>query len=230
LVPPASAADLKGAPGFLAEAAGDGPGLWTGIYAGLSAGYGAGDSEAQEINGPRNYIADFDGAIGSAHIGWQKQFGHFVGGVEFDVGYMGLGSSITREVTGGSVTSGADFGAYAALSARMGVLLHSTLLVYGRAGVAVADVDASTVQTCADASLCGGAQTTPISEAKVESPAWGLLLGAGLERHLSRHWSARLEYQFIGFREELALPEIDGPGWNHDMDVHAVSAGLSYRF
>ena len=82
--------------------------IWTGAYAGLNGGYATGDSDAQEINGPRNFIADFDGAIGSAHIGWQKQSGRLVGGVEFEAGYLGTGSSITRDVTGGHVTSGAS--------------------------------------------------------------------------------------------------------------------------
>lgn len=59
---------------------------------------------------------------------------------------------------------------------------------------------------------------------------WGLLLGAGVERKLAGNWSARLEYQFIDFRDELVLPPIDGPGWEHDVDVHAVKFGLSYRY
>jgi hypothetical protein len=32
---------------------------WTGSYAGINIGYAAGDSQAREINGPREYIADF---------------------------------------------------------------------------------------------------------------------------------------------------------------------------
>lgn len=78
--------------------------------------------------------------------------------------------------------------------------------------------------------VCARAQSTAVSRAELDSPAWGLLLGAGVERRLDRHWTARLEYRFMTFREELALPAIDGPGWEHNIDVHSVSFGLSYRF
>lgn len=88
--------------------------------------------------------------------------------------------------------------------------------------------DASEV-TC-DATLCNGAQTTSVSEATTKSPTWGVLLGAGLEQKFNDRWSGRLEYRYMDFRKELALPAIDGPGWNQHVDVHALSIGLSYRF
>jgi hypothetical protein len=34
----------------------------------------------------------------------------------------------------------------------------------------------------------------------------------------------------MSLRKELALPAIDGPGWNNQVDVHALKLGLSYRF
>lgn len=226
----AIAADLKGMPTSGLVSVGERPSIWNGLYAGVGAGYASGDSDAQEINGPRNYIANFDGAAGFVYVGWQKQLGRLVGGVELAAGYLGVGSHVTRDVTGGSIASGADFGAYGSLSARLGLLATPTLLLYARGGVALADVDAATVQTCSDGTLCGGAQTTSVSEARSDSPTWGLLLGTGLEKQLTNKWTARLEYQYFDFREELALPPIDGPGWNQDADIHAVSAGLSYRF
>ena len=94
----------------------------------------------------------------------------------------------------------------------------------------VAELDARTKQTCTGPDLCGGAQTTVVSSADANSPTWGLLLGAGVEWQLQGRWTGRLEYQFINFRDELALPAVDGPGWEHDINVHAVKFGLSYRF
>jgi outer membrane immunogenic protein len=203
--------------------------IWTGFYAGGSVNFGRGDVEATEVNGPRNYIADFGNTSVSGHIGWQRQWARLVGGVELEAGYLGMGSSITRDVTGGTITSGTDIGAYGALSGRMGMLVTPSLLAYGRAGVVLGDINGKTTQTC-DAGLCGGAQSSAVSEAKTTSPSWGVLLGAGLEHQFSSHWSGRVEYKFMGFRQELALPAIDGPGWNHDVNVHAVSVGLSYKF
>lgn len=202
---------------------------WTGFYAGGSLNLGRGSNEATEINGPRTYVTDFEATYFSGHFGWQRQWARLVGGIELEAGYLGMGSSVTRDVTGGSITSGTDIGAYGALSGRMGFLLTPSLLAYGRAGVALADVNGKTTQSC-DATLCGGAQSTPVSEATTKSPSWGVLLGAGLEHQFTSRLSARLEYKYMDFRTELALPAIDGPGWNHGTDVHSVSIGLSYKF
>lgn len=202
---------------------------WTGAYVGGSLNFGRGSNEAAEVNGARDYMTDFGAAYGAGHIGWQRQWARLVGGIELEAGYLGMGSTVTRDVTGGSITSGTDIGAYGALSGRMGVLLTPTLLLYGRAGVALADINGKTTQTC-DAGLCGGAQSTTVSEAKTKSPSWGLLVGAGLEHQFSSHWSGRIEYKYMDFRKELALPAVDGPGWNHGVDVHSLSLGISYRF
>lgn len=229
--PGAFAADLGGpSVASMKDDPPNSPSIWAGPYYGIGIGYGGGDSEAREINGPRNFITSFDGLTGSAHVGWQRQFGRVILGGEFEAGYLGMGSSITRDVAGGTVTSGADLGAYAALTGRFGVLVRPDWLLYGRAGIVAAELDGHTTQTCTDGTLCGGAQSTAVSRAEADSPAWGLLLGAGVERRLDRHWSARLEYRYMTFRDELALPAIDGPGWEHNIDVHAVSFGLSYRF
>jgi len=203
---------------------------WTGAYAGVSLGYAAGDDEAQEINGPRTYIPEFDGFNGAAHLGWQRQVQNLVAGIEIEGGYLDLGSDVTRDVTGGSITSGADLGAYATVSGRLGVVVDSVWLVYGRAGLVVAELDGKTVQTCTGPDLCGGSQTTAVSSAETEDVSFGLLLGAGLERQFGTKWTGRIDYQFMNFRDELALPKIDGPGWEHEADVHAIKFGLSYRF
>lgn len=222
-------AALASAPSFASEPTLASTPSWTGAYVGGSVNFGRGSNEAAEVNGPRDYITDFGAAYGAGHIGWQRQWARLVGGIELEAGYLGMGSTITRDVTGGSITSGTDIGAYGALSGRMGVLLTPTLLLYGRAGIALADINGKTTQTC-DASLCGGAQSTAVSEAKTKSPSWGVLLGAGLEHQFSSRWSGRVEYKYMDFRKELALPTVDGPGWNHGVDVHSLSVGVSYKF
>jgi opacity protein-like surface antigen len=205
-------------------------GGWSGAYAGVATGYATGDDEAQEINGPRNYIADFGGVAAAGYVGWQYQLQSVVAGLEFEGGYLNLNSNVTRDVTGGEITSGAKLGGYAALTGRVGVLIDPSTLIYGRAGIAIAQLDGQTVQTCTDPGLCGGAQLTPVSVAETSDMSVALVLGAGIERELDRCWTARLDYQFMNFRDELALPPIDGPGWTHEDDVHALKAGLSYRF
>jgi outer membrane immunogenic protein len=153
-----------------------------------------------------------------------------VAGVELEAGYLDLGATVQRDVTGGYVTSGADLGAFAALSGRLGVVMGGSWLAYGRAGLVVAQMQGTTAQTCTGVDLCGGAQSTPVSSATTRDVSFGFLLGAGVEYKLTEHWNGRLEYQFMSLRKELALPAIDGPGWNNQVDVHALKLGLSYRF
>ena len=175
---------------LVGSVAAQGPG-WTGPYAGFSVGYASGDSQAREINGPREYIADFQGATGGLFLGWQRQFQGVVAGVELEAGYLDLGSTVQRDVAGGFVTSGADLGAFAALSGRLGVVLGGSWLAYGRAGLVVAQMQGTTAQTCTGVDLCSGAQSTPVSSATTRDVSFGVLLGAGLEYKLTEHWNGR---------------------------------------
>lgn len=203
---------------------------WSGPYAGIALGYSSGDDEAREINNPRVYIPTFSGITGAAYLGWQKQFDRVVVGVEAGGGYIDGGASQTRDVTGGSITSGATLGAYGSLSARLGYLVHPSWLLFGKGGLVVGKLDGKTVQTCSGPDLCAGTQSTAVSSAPTKSPSRGYLLGVGVEHRVNDKLSATIACQFTGFRKELALPEVDGPGWYHDVDVHAVQLGLTFRF
>jgi outer membrane immunogenic protein len=203
---------------------------WSGPYAGIALGYSSGDDEAREINGPRVYIPTFSGITGAAYLGWQKQFDRVVVGVEAEGGYIDGRASMTRDVIGGSITSGAMLGAYGSLSGRFGYLVHPNWMLFGKSGLVIGELNGKTVQTCSGPDRCAGAQSTAVSSAPTKSPSRGYLLGAGVEHRINDKLSANIAYQFTGFRKELALPEIDGPGWNHDVDVHAIRLGLSFKF
>jgi outer membrane immunogenic protein len=218
-------AGTAAAPAVAQEARG-----WSGPYAGIDVGMTKGDDEAREVNGERFYIAKPDGFSGSAHLGWQRQFGSFVAGIELEGGYVDASGTVTRDVTGGTIVSGAELGAFGALSGRFGVVPAPDWLVFGKVGASLGKLEGSTIQTCTTPSLCDGAQSDPVSAATTESTSLGLLLGAGVERRFSDRWSGRISYQFTGYSKELALPEQDGPGWRHEVDTHAVRLGLSLRF
>jgi outer membrane immunogenic protein len=203
---------------------------WSGAYAGAEIGFGWGTSDAQEINGPRDFKANFDGAVGGGYFGWRRQFGSWVAGPEIGIGSLGLGHFSTHDTAGGTISSGASFGTYASFSGTFGMPVEPSWLLYGRAGAILSELNGKTTQSCTDGTLCNGAQSTTVSEAKTASSSWGLLLGGGVEHRLDERWSARLEYRFIDFGKELALPAIDGPGWNNGLTVQSVNFGLSYRF
>jgi outer membrane immunogenic protein len=199
---------------------------WSGLYGGIHFGLGRGQDEVREVNGPRTFYPDTDGALGGVQIGWQRQFERVVAGGELELGYLGQEGSVTSSDANGTVTSRAELGAYGAVSARAGYLLTPSWLVFARAGITLAAIDAQTDQTCSG----GGCTLTP-SSAATRDHAWAYMFGGGVENALSERWRARLEYQYYDFRRELALPASgSGPGWNHELDLHAIKFGINYRF
>lgn len=199
---------------------------WTGFYGGLSLGYGAGQDAVSEIDSGRRYFPATSGVVAGTQLGWQKQLGRFVVGGELEAGWLGQSGDVRRADDGAALTAEAQLGAYAALSGRLGYLVAPDWLLYGRAGLAVAAIDAETRQTCGSDPGCGN------SRAETRDHAYGFAFGGGVEHALSARWSLRAEYQYLEFRRELALPPggAPGPGWNHRLDVHVAKLGLNYRF
>lgn len=91
------------------------------------------------------------------------------------------------------------------LTARAGYLLNPSTLAYVRGGYTNARVKTT--------------MTTPVARLTENENRDGWLAGAGIERQLMQHTSARLEYRYSD------LSEGDGA-----YDRHRVLAGISYRF
>lgn len=228
---PAAAADRAAAPAPV-----PGPQLpasafaWTGPYAGLFAGYAGGALATDEVNGPRRYQGDSHGFVGGGVVGYQVSMRHYVFGLEAELGHLGAEASVSRAVSGGTVDFDSRVGVYGALAARGGYLVMPDLLVFGRAGVVAAQNDTATTQRCDAAPYCGGAQSEAERRAKADGVTWGGLVGLGAEKAFAGGWSARFDYTYFRFREELALPPTDGPGWRSDADAHTLRVGVSRRF
>lgn len=204
------------------------PGSWSGGYAGLSLGYGGGRDRVSEVNGPRTYFADTRGVLGSLQVGWQRQFAtQWLAGVEVEGGHLGQSGNSSRTDAGSEVRSDAKLEGYGAVSGRVGYIAQPDWLAFGRAGVALAGVSARTTQSC-PSTAC----TLMPASAATRDHTVGLTLGAGVEHAFTNRWVGRIEYQYMRFREELALPEggAPGPGWHHTLDLHALKVGLNYRF
>lgn len=228
---PAGAADLGAAPTPVTA-----PRLpadvfgWTGPYAGLFAGYAGGALATDEVNGPRRYQGDSHGFVGGAVLGYQVSMHRYVFGIEAEIGHLGAETSVNRSVTGGAVAFDSRLGVYGALAARGGYLVTPDLLVFGRAGVVAAQNDTATTQRCDATPYCGGTQSEAERRAEADAVTWGGLVGVGVEKAFVGGWSARLDYSYLRFRDELALPPVDGPGWRSDADAHTLRIGVSRRF
>jgi outer membrane immunogenic protein len=112
------------------------------------------------------------------------------------------------------------------LSGRFGLTWDRTL-VYVKGGVAWADVDYSASLNIGGASIVGSVSDT----------RFGGLLGAGVEHAIGYGWSAKVEYNYIDFRNESynvpVVSNVVGP-FNANVDInqqlHTVKFGLNYRF
>ncbi len=94
------------------------------------------------------------------------------------------------------------------------------LLVYGKGGVAFAQD-----QSCFTDVVGKGAYSTYMRS--------GWTAGAGLEYGLSKNWSAKIEYDYLGFGSRaltFATPTTPSYNSNASLGVQEVKAGLNLRF
>ena len=94
------------------------------------------------------------------------------------------------------------------------------VLVYGKGGVAFADDKSGFTDTFGN-----GANTT--------SMRTGWTAGAGLEYGLTRNWSARVEYDYLGFGSQtlnFSTPTTPSYSSSATLGVQEVKAGLNFRF
>ncbi len=222
-VGPAGAADLTPAPATVPVApVAYAPAAifsWTGFYLGGELGGAfANSSWSDPFTGAVNSFHS-TGFLGGGQIGANYQINRLVLGVEGDFDWTGgmglkgsgldsLGNSIGTSVNWTSTVTG-----------RIGAAFDR-LLLYGKGGVAFAQDQSSFTD------LAGNSAGTTFTRT-------GWTVGAGLEYALSRNWSARIEYDYLGFGPQ-ALNFITATPSSYSssayLNVQEVKAGLNFRF
>jgi len=94
------------------------------------------------------------------------------------------------------------------------------LLVYGKGGVAFAH----DINTLNDIAAC---------MASTDLNRVGWTAGAGLEYAFNQNWTARIEYDYLGFGfETLNLPTPTFPAYSSSasLNVQEVKAGINFKF
>jgi outer membrane immunogenic protein len=189
---------------------------WTGFYIGGNIGGGFADSRwSDPFGGPHNTFND-SGFIGGGQVGYNAQFNWLVLGVEGDFDWTNLKGSGTDSI-GDSINTKTEWTSTA--TGRIGAAFDR-LLVYGKGGVAFAQ-DRSTLND-----VFGGSAST--SQTRT-----GWTAGAGLEYALDRNWSAKVEYDYLGFGSQslnLGTPALPGYTTNASLNVQEVKAGVNYHF
>ena len=232
------------------------PTNWTGFYIGGFAGGAYGRTEigfaGAPTEGSKPYVF---GPLGGGQIGYNYQYpSNWVIGVEGDIGAASIKGGRTAGTITGLDVNGNVVGfspAYftlndktswmATATARLGYALGRTLY-YVRGGAAFED-SSSTAScvlgpTAVLPGIGGGIARACVNQAGFITPGFstssyvrtGYLLGFGSEFDLGKNWSAKTEYNYIGFGSHSALAS-DGTTTLTDKSyISQVKVGVNYKF
>ncbi len=180
---------------------------WSGLYLGAHLGGGLSLTDMKDPFGGSIYgdTVRSPGPLAGGQIGYNWQLGRGLLGVEADASWADLFATETCFAYSGysvSANCRANVSALGSLAARFGWAVgpDAGTLLYGKAGAAwrQSDVDASTNDN-------PGFPTMRESGVR-----WGWMLGAGVERALSRRWSVTAEYDFLSFGDQAFSTPIAG--------------------
>jgi outer membrane immunogenic protein len=243
---------------------------WTGFYAGVFAGYGLDTARAtsssidpitveQDVGvfvtfGQDAYSERIEAPFGGLQAGYNYQVDSFVLGVEGGVAMGGFDKSRGQSTTY-NLSDGADFSNntmdtqtefsldwLTTFAGRLGVDLDGWL-VYGKAGVAVADISATSSSTYALDSNVGQGILGPFPNGEYTSRATheglkaGTVIGLGVEKKLTENVSLGVEYSFINLGNvEVSSAGLlggllgEGGPETFSANLHTVKASLNYHF
>jgi outer membrane immunogenic protein len=188
---------------------------WTGIYVGGHIGGGfVGSSWSDPIAGGSDTFNNL-GFLGGGQIGANAQFNRLVAGLEGDFSWMNLSNGSTDSI-GEKVNTNVQWTSTA--TGRIGAAFDR-LLVYGKGGLALAQDKSSLTNLSGSAASFSFLRT-------------GWTAGAGLEYALSDNWSAKIEYDYLGFGPQSMnfTTPTGSVSTSASLNVQEVKAGVNFRF
>lgn len=190
---------------------------WTGIYFGghIGGGY-AGSSWTDLVPGMSNDTFNDWGFLGGVQAGANVQFNRLVLGAEGDFSWTSLSGNGTDSI-GDKISTNTQW--TSTITGRIGAAFDR-LLVYSKGGLALAQDQSSLTD------LGGNVSTTNLMRT-------GWTAGVGMEYALDDHWSAKIEYDYLGFGSQalnFTTPLLGSVTSNASLDVQEVKAGLNFRF
>jgi outer membrane immunogenic protein len=229
---------------------------WDGFYVGLNGGYSWGRSRTTVdffnnttgafLSGSSDTF-NLNGAIFGGQIGFNRQNGNWVWGLEGDIQWSGQkgDTAFTCSPTGAcnNLTFGAGLNVpvtasfeqklawFATLRGRLGVLVAPTWLAYVTGGLAIGHIETEGV-------LSGfTAASAPTSAAfGYDKTKLGWTVGGGVEGRISGNWTAKLEYIYADYGS------VSGTGllttnviplraeFNSKVTDHVLRVGVNYRW
>jgi len=206
-------------------------GRWDGLYFGAKWGYGFGTMKWRDPRGHYSLSSndvsadsDNDGLLGGIQIGYNKQYGSTVIGIESDVnvgklvGYAACGATVG--VGGSGDTCGNKTDLLASLTGRLGFAAGRSLL-YVKGGGAYSHTQTTVTNY----------SYSPIPPASSSSGRLGWTVGTGFSYAISPHWFVNAEYAYYDFGKQT---HTSGTGANAGsfsigQVQHVASFGLNYR-
>ena len=169
---------------------------WTGCYAGAHVGggnlttNGINTLNSEGVGGSQN--ANGSGAVAGGQLGCNYQDGNWVFGLEGEGYWSGIksnqsitGTGTNPTVTGFGLANNNDF----TIAARAGMTFDRTL-IYGKGGWAFGSYKATGFTH-----FGGGFAEDETAKGTLN----GFMVGAGIEHALTRNWTIKAEYDYIGF-------------------------------
>ena len=222
---------------------------WTGLYAGLHAGHGWADWDGTPVYDPGtgpmagvfhpgSSVIDGNGWLGGGQIGFNRQVGALVWGLEVDGAVSDMEGEKTFTSIGGLYDwkIGTQLDAFGTARLRLGIT-NGPLLFYGTGGVAFGRTTSDLEVTSRDG--FDPAQVTAIGSATQYHVGWAA--GAGIEWAFAPGWSTKLEWVYVdlgtanyrlkgtAYPGTLNLPHTTD-SFESDLNFHTVKMGINYRF
>ena len=190
---------------------------WSGFYAGVHAGALFAASQ-WDLLAPGTDEHTATGFAGGVQIGYQKQWGNMVAGVE--ISYTATDADVSSNTTflGNSAVLSTEVSNLLLVTGRLGYA-NDNLLAYLKAGYASADVDFA---------FAIAAPTLSGSSGEREH---GWTAGVGLEYAIRDNIILGIEYNYIRFNaDERVLAPSTVAASAADIDIQTILARVSFRF
>lgn len=181
---------------------------WAGAYAGFNVGHAWGEFDTSvpaPVSGDPSFSGD--GVLGGFQIGYNKQLGSLVIGVEGDLQASGNEGSTSYPGGGSSTTATLDW--FSTARGRIGYAFDKTM-VYGTAGLAAAGMDVDV----------GGASD--------DNTLIGVAAGAGVEQALTDTLSLKAEYLYVDTKKKTF--DAGGQSTQAEWDGHVMRFGANLKF
>ncbi len=219
---------------------------WSGLYIGAHAGYGTGEWDGTLVYdtgaGPEpgiwdnpNKSIDAEGWLGGFQIGWNRQHGSIVWGIEADATWTDISGE-------GSFNTASDYynwrveqklDWFGTVRGRLGFLPTQNLLIYATGGIAYGETSAN--HTSFDLSNFGFVS----GRGSANEKHIGWTAGAGAELMFADRWTVRAEWLHV----DLGEADYHLAGWNYygdepsttdsfpaDLKFDVFRLGVNYKF